>query len=460
MKGSEASIGVIGGGVAGLVATYRLLQQGYRVHLFEAAPSVGGLLRTFEIGGERIECFYHHLFTSDGAAVRMLDELTLLKTVKWRPTTAGIFYGEKVYPFTSTLDLLRFTPLAGIRDRIRLGLVGLRLRRERDGSKFEGVTAIDWMRRNAGERSLRVVWEPLLRGKFGAMADEVPMTWLWNRVRLRFSSRGQLSQKEVLGYQLGSFGVWIDALVKLIEALGGQLETNVGVDRIASDGSRLRIETARGRTHEFDAVLATISNEALLRIAPPLGDEYTGRLKSVAYQDATCLVLSLRHPLTEHYWLSIHDCSVPFLAVVEQTNLVDPERYGGRHVLYMPNYVTRGSSLGQMTEDELAAMYLPHLKRINPLFDESWVDGRWLFRAAGAQPVFTLGAGARLAGHRTPVHGLYLANMAQIYPQDRGQNYSILLGERVAEVISRDLSRDGIPPVPPLDAVPAPFSPD
>src|SRR5438132_7002304 len=260
MKGSEASIGVIGGGVAGLVATYRLVQQGHRVHLFEAAPYVGGLLRTFEIGGERIECFYHHLFTSDGAAVRLLDELTLLKTVKWRPTTAGIFYGGRVYAFTSTVDLLRFTPLAGIRDRIRLGLLGLRLRRERDASKFEGVTAIDWMRRNAGERSLRVIWEPLLRGKFGDMADEVPMTWLWNRIRLRFSSRDLLSQKEVLGYQLGSFGVWVDALVKLIEALGGELETNAAVNRIARDGSQLVIETA-GRTHTFDAVLATISNE-------------------------------------------------------------------------------------------------------------------------------------------------------------------------------------------------------
>src|SRR5206468_10587195 len=96
MKGDAASVAVIGGGVAGLVATYRLLQQGHRVHLFEAESSLGGLLRTFEIGGERIECFHQHLFTSDGAAVRLLDELMLLNTVKWRPTTAGVFYGDRI----------------------------------------------------------------------------------------------------------------------------------------------------------------------------------------------------------------------------------------------------------------------------------------------------------------------------------------------------------------------------
>jgi len=319
------------------------------------------------------------------------------------------------------------------------------------------VTAIDWIRRNAGERSLRVVWEPLLRGKFGDKADGVPMTWLWNRIRLRFSSRGLFSQKELLGYQLGSFAVWIDALIKLIKALGGELETNAAVNRIARDGSQLGIETA-GRTHTFDAVLATISNEAFLGITPPLGEEYAGRLKSVAYQDAVCLVLSLKRPLTGHYWLSINDRSVPFLTVVEQTNLVAPERYGGRHVVYILNDVTQGSSLGHVTEAQLAALYLPHLKRINPQFDESWVDGRWLFHAADAQPVFTLGAGSRLAGHRTPVSGLYLANIAQIYPQDRGQNYSIVLGETVAQMMIEDLIPGRRRQAPGLNAEPEPYS--
>ena len=124
-----SSIAVIGAGVAGLVAAYRLLQQGHSVRIFEAGPQPGGLLRTFEIGDERLESFYHHLFTSDGAAIRLLDELGLLKTINWRTTRMGIFYNDHVYPFTSPWDLMRFRPLLGIRDRIRLGVVALQLRR-------------------------------------------------------------------------------------------------------------------------------------------------------------------------------------------------------------------------------------------------------------------------------------------------------------------------------------------
>jgi protoporphyrinogen oxidase len=439
MNDRAASIAIIGGGVTGLIAAYRLLQHGHRVQIFEAGPSVGGLVRTFDPGGDRLECFYHHLFTGDGAAIRMLDELDLLKTIRWRPSRVGIYYNGRIYPFTSTLDLMKFTPLLGIRDRIRFGLLALSLRRRREAGQFDDITAIEWLRHNAGQRALDVVWEPLLRGKFGEMADQVSMTWLWNRVSQRFSSRGILSQTEVLGYQIGSFSVWIEALVKLVGALG-DISTNSRAERIASDGGRLRVDIAGGTSYTFDAVISTTGNNAFLDISPPLGDEYTEKLRSNVYQDAVCLVLGLTQRFSDFYWLNINDRSIPFVAVVEQTNLIEPERYDGQRIVYVSNYVSGGSQLTQMTADEVYSLYEPHLKRISPSFDESWVRNRWLFHAAEAQPVFTVGAGSRIPNHRTPVRRLYLANMSQIYPQDRGQNQSILLGEKIAAVVEADVS--------------------
>ncbi len=232
MSQSPQTIGIIGGGVAGLTAAYRLLQKGHRIHLFEAAPQLGGLVRTFEIAGEPIECFYHHIFTTDTAVVRLVEELGLGERLTWRPSTVGIFYEDRIYPFVTPMDLLRFSPV-GIIDRVRLGLMGLYLRRQRDGSRYEGVTAKEWIRRFAGQRNLDVVWGPLLRGKFGDLDDELVMTWLWNKIHLRFASRGAgPSQKEVLGYLLGSFGAWIEALIERIRELGGELETGRPVQRI------------------------------------------------------------------------------------------------------------------------------------------------------------------------------------------------------------------------------------
>ena len=439
MDERPASIAVIGAGVAGLVAAYRLLQQGHSVRIFEAGAQPGGPLRTFEVDGERLESFYHHLFTTDGAAIRLLDELGLLKTVAWRTTRMGIFYNDHVYPFTSPWDLMRFRPLLGIRDRIRLGLVALQLRRNQSGEGFDEISALEWLRRYSGRRAVNVIWEPLLRGKFGDMADQISMAWLWNRLRLRFSSRSLLSRREVLGYQRGSFGLWIDAIVRLIGVLGGTIHLNERIASVKRSDGALEVETESGHKHSFDAVVATVSNQAFLSIASGLDEGYAAKLRGLTYQDALCLVLSLDRPLTDFYWLNVNDRSVPFLGVIEHTKLAEPERYSGRHIIYLSNYLPGDSSLLQLDVHALFVHYLPHLKRINPSFEEGWVSDRWRFHAADAQPVFTVGAGSRIAEHRTPVPGLYLANMAQIYPQDRGQNQSIGLGEKVAAMVAADL---------------------
>jgi protoporphyrinogen oxidase len=251
----------------------------------------------------------------------------------------------------------------------------------------------------------------------------------------------------VLGYLLGSFGVLIEALVERIRELGGEIEVDCPVRRIVSDAGRLSLElNGQGQGAVlFDAVVATVANKAFQHIAPPLPEAYAEKLEGVPYQDALCLILALRHPLSATYWLNINDRSVPFLAVIEHTNFIERERYGGRHVVYFSNYLDKQSPLLRMDADELLRLYLPHIKRINDAFDESWVVDRWLFHGPDAQPVFTVGAGSRIPEHRTPVPGLYLANMSQIYPQDRGQNYSILLGEKIADLVALDLVRAGTP---------------
>ena len=40
--------------------------------------------------------------------------------------------------------------------------------------------------------------------------------------------------------------------------------------------------------------------------------------------------------------------------------------------------------------------------------------------------------------HKTPINNLWLASMAQIYPEDRGTNYAIRDGEKVAELILKE----------------------
>ena len=439
-------VGIVGGGVAGMAAAYRLIERGHRVSLYEASPFLGGLVRTFEVGGGRLESFYHHLFSTDTTIVRLIEELGLGDQLVWRDSKVGFYHGGKIYDFVTPLDLLRFTPVPPL-DRVRMGLAALYLRRQKDGSRYESITAAEWVRRYMGKGAYNAVWGPLLRGKFGDFHDELAMVWLWNKIYLRFASRKGLSQREELGYLLGSFGVYIDELERRLRASElAEVHTGRAVREVVVEGGRARgLLLADGERVDCDAAIACMPAHVFHKLAPQLPPEYVEKLTGVRWQWAMCYIMALKRSLSPIYWMNISDDEVPFIACIEHTNFIEPERYGGYHVVYLSNYLNPEHPYFGMEVDEIEREYLPHLTKINPEFSPDWIAERWLFKGPYAQPVVTIGYRDKIPEHRTPIPGLYLATMSQIYPEDRGQNYSIKMGEQVASLAVEDWEKTAAP---------------
>jgi protoporphyrinogen oxidase len=436
-------VAVVGGGVAGLTAAFRLLQAGHQVAVFEAAPELGGLVRTFDAGGEPLECFYHHLFTTDTKIVELIEELGMGDRLVWRDSKVGFYRSGRIWNFVTPMDLLRFKPVPLI-DRVRLGLAGLYLRRQDDWHRYEDITAWEWIRRYVGEKGLDVVWGPLLRGKFADQAEEVAMAWLWSKIHLRFASRkAGVNQQEQLGYMLGSFGVYIRELERRIrDSEAAHVETGQPVKEITvSHGRADGLILSNGRRWPADAVIACVPSERFLPMAPPLGDEYERRVNAARWQWALCYVLALKQSLSPIYWLNISDPGTPFIAVIEHTNFIEKERYGGLNLVYLSNYLTPNHPWFSLSDQELDDLYLPHLTKFNANFSRDWIVDRWVFKGPNAQPVIRRNYRDDMPDHRTPLPGLYLANMQQIYPEDRGQNYSIRMGEQVAQMATEDWAK-------------------
>ncbi|MEX2157790.1 MAG: NAD(P)/FAD-dependent oxidoreductase [Dehalococcoidia bacterium] len=432
-------VAVVGGGVAGMAAAYRLIQRGHQVSLYEASPFLGGLVRTFDTGGDRLEAFYHHLFSTDTTIVRLIEELGLGDKMTWRQSQVGFYSGGKLYPFITPLDLLRFTPAPFI-DRIRMGLAAVYLRRQKDGTRYESITAADWVKRYMGQGAYRAIWGPLLRGKFGDYHDQLAMVWLWNKIYLRFASRKGVSQKEELGYLLGSFGLYIEELERRLRASDlASVHTGTAVQEVIVEDGRARGLQLDGERADFDAVIACMPAHVFAKLAPHLPQTYVDKLLGVTWLSAMCYIMALDRPVSDIYWMNIADDEVPFIACIEHTNFIGPEHYNGRHIVYLSNYLRNDHPYLSMDIDAIEREYLPHMTKINPAFSTDWIKERWLFKGPYAQPVVTKGYRERIPEHRTPVAGLYLATMSQIYPEDRGQNYSIKMGEEVAAMASDDL---------------------
>ncbi len=434
-------IGIIGAGAAGLATAFDLSSKGHKVVVYESAPFIGGQASTVQVGGGALERGYHHLFTNDSAIIGLMADLGVGDKLKWYPSRVGTYTSGKVYKTTTPLDLLRLGALP-IKDRIKLGLFALRVKRIKDWRGLEDQTADYWLRERLGGMAYEKVWAPLLKGKFGDYYDQVGMPWFWSKIQTRFASRQGIRGREMLGYPDGSFDTIFDRLKSAIESRDGEVHLSTPVERVeVIDGVAkalvVRPEGGDETRREFDCVLSTVPSFSFPGLVD-LPDDYLSRLTGVHYLAAVVVILEMSRPLTNIYWMNIADPAVPFLGLIEHTNMLPKEWYGGNNVLYLTNYLDRSEPLFKLSKDELVDLYLPHLTKFNPEFDRSWIKAVHYNALSAAQPIIGTNYSKVIPDHRTPVQRLYLANTTQIYPEDRGTNYSIKMGRELAEMILND----------------------
>jgi protoporphyrinogen oxidase len=403
-----------------------LRQRGHTVTILEAEPEVGGLAAAFDVGGERLERFYHHWFTNDREVMQLIGELGLQDRVMVNPTNTGIYYANNFFRLSTPRDLLNFTPLNWL-DRFRLGVLALRARGVRDWKSLENKSAEEWLCELGGRNVYRVVWEPLLKGKFGPYARDV---WFWNKLKLRGGSRGK-GGEERLAYLKGGFAVLAEALTKSLKQQGCEILLNTPVSRVerASGGWSIY---CHDRILACDNVIATPALPLIADWIRQWADaDYVKSLERIQYLGNVCLVLEMERALSDTYWLNVNDPAFPFVGVIEHTNFEKPASYGGRHIVYLSKYLPHTDRLFQMNPDEFLAFAFPYLKKMFPKLERSQIVRHHLWRARWSQPVVERNYSSLIPATRGPGEGFYICSMAQIYPEDRGTNYAIREGRKI-----------------------------
>jgi protoporphyrinogen oxidase len=374
--------------------------------------------------------------------MKLIDELGLSDRVEINSTNTGIYYANNFFKLASPWDLLNFTPL-GFFDRIRLGLLALRARGIKDWTPLENKTADEWLRELGGENVYRVVWQPLLKGKFGPYAGQISAVWFWNKLKLRGGSRGK-GGEERLAYFRGGFVALADALTSRIKELGGRLELNAPVQSIEPLNGTWRAVTEKGVVTS-DRIIATAALPLVAEMVRNWATaDYVKSLERIQYIGNICLILELDRPLSKTYWLNVNDPSFPFVGVIEHTNFAKPETYGGRHIVYLSKYLPHTDRLYTASSDQFLEYALPFLKIMFPEMDRSWIRNHHLWRARWSQPVVEKRYSKLIPAKDGPKDGFHICSMAQIYPEDRGTNYAIREGRNAALAIAkRILSQHG-----------------
>lgn len=430
---------ILGGGITGLTAAFYLSQKGHELTVLERGSRLGGLAGGFKQPNWQwyLERTYHHIFSNDKAILTLAHEIGFSQFVFSTPSTASLFgeiHNYRIFPVDSPKDFL-FLPELSLFSRMRAGAILAFLKLSPFLKLYERTTAAQFLKKTMGKEVWKVLWEQLFRKKYGKYAENILASFIWARINKRTQS---------LGYPKGGFQRFVDELGKKDMQRGVSISTSTTVEDVKKEGGTYLVSTTdnegKGKTIEADIIISTLPYPVTCKTMKSLlGESYISLQGKRKYLYAINLIIKTKTTILEKsYWLNVGAQDIPIMCIVQHTNFIDADNYGGDKICYIAWYVDGESQLLKMGEEEMLSFVLPHLRAIAPQFKEMpTVVG--LFKAPYAQPIFDAEFASIPRGFTTPAKNVFVANMDMTYPYDRGTNYAVQLGKDVSNFILKSL---------------------
>jgi protoporphyrinogen oxidase len=418
---------VLGAGPMGLMAAMELLKRGHEVDIYERDDRIGGMSASFDFDGLEIERYYHFICKTDYPLFDLLKELGLSEKLRWTDTKMGFFYNGKLYKWGTPFALLAFDGLDFV-SKIRYGLHAMYAKGIKDWRPFDKLRATIWLRKWIGERAYNVLWKSLFDLKLFEYSDDISAAWIGTRIKRVALSRRSLMQ-ESMGYLEGGSTTLLRQMERFIVERGGRIHLKSGIDKVNVANGRVSGIMVGDELRSCDALISTAPIQYVPRLVPDLPAEFAARIGKIKNIPVACVILKLKHPLSENFWMNINDASIEIPGVIEYSNLnrMSPS------VVYAPFYMPKTHPKWARTNDELVQEVISYLPKLNPTFSPDWVLASHCHRYDFAQTICPPGFYDMLPPMKTPIAGLFMADTSYYYPEDRSINESIAVARALAD---------------------------
>jgi protoporphyrinogen oxidase len=421
-------VAVIGAGPMGLACAYELLKNHHQVDIYEKDDRIGGMSASFDFDGLTIERYYHFICRTDTPLFELLNELNLSEALCWQDTKMGFFCDGKLYKWGDPFHLLTF-PKLDLISKLRYALHIFYTKNISHWDKLDQVNAIPWLKKWAGEKAYHKLWDYLFELKFYEHKDNISAAWIGTRIKRVALSRKNLLT-ENLGYLEGGSNTLLSALEKHIFAKEGNIYLNAGIERIMIENNQVQGIIINGEKRFYDQVVSTIPLPYVPHIAPDLPKAIIEQIKAINNCGVVCVLLKLRFPLTENFWLNVNDPTMEIPGLIEYTNLYQKSE----SVIYVPFYMPKTHPKSSQDDNSFIDEVCGYLQRINPAFSKEWVLATHVSRYEFAQPICTPNFYQQLPPMRTPIQGFVMADTSYYYPEDRSISESVKVGRELAHL--------------------------
>ncbi len=414
----------------GLICALDLLKAGHDVDVYERDDRIGGMSAAFDFDGLAIERYYHFICKTDYPLFDLLAELGLADRLRWTDTKMGFYWNGRLYKWGTPQALLRFDGLTFI-EKIRYAAHVMKTKSVTDWSALDKIGALQWLKTELGERAYDILWHRLFYLKFYELSDKLSAAWLGTRIKRVALSRRNLLH-ESLGYLEGGSKVLLDSMRARIEALGGRIHLKHGIDRIITGGdAKVRAIVVNGAEHAVDKVICTAPIQYVPALVPDLPEEFAARIRAIRNIPVACVILKLKHRLSENFWMNICDDSIEIPGVIEYSNL-NPG--AGPAIVYAPFYMPKTHPKFARDNQAFIEETIDYLGKLNPQFKRDWVLATHCHRYDFAQTICPPGFSSMLPPMSTPIAGLFMADTSYYYPEDRSISESVKVGRKLAQI--------------------------
>ena len=421
---------ILGGGLSGLVAADKLLDNGFSVTILEGAPFIGGLASSFLVEGDQVPRFNHHIVRSNTLTLKYLNKYHLMGNNTWKRIKVGIATKGKVYNINNPFQLLKFPELS-LWGKFRFGLFGIYSIFIMNPNRIDDTMDLDsWLDKVAGKEVKESIWKQLYgRNKFNIPLKQISAKQFANR----------LHEKEAYDYftypEKNMQGM-IDGLEKDIKKKKGIIKYPVAIKHVDIKNKSVTYnlrENIGGSKNDglcfiaYDILINTIPVPELIKITSGLPKTYVDNIKKLRYVPVICLVFGTKDNLKDGmYWINLFNERIHI--IYQHSVLVD--KYKSK-ITWAIRYGGSEEDLYK-SDDEIKKLYIPTLKKYFPDMKLKWLK---VFREKYAEPIYDKNYSKYAPTYETPIPYLFNAGIQVTFPKIRNMNVALESGEIVADKI-------------------------
>ena len=311
---------IIGGGITGLSAAWKLSEKGYKVDVVESDKSIGGLAQSIKVGNYFFDIGPHSFFTVDKEVFKKVmdlfegepSEIPFSKRI-----VKMMFKGKFVdYPLSAKSVLIQMGILSAImcslsftKSYIRTSISSLLVKKTQN----ENLTVKQWAIDNFGKYLYLNFFKPYTEQFWKIETSELSHRVIPSSKKLDFARTlkhllinkylelskrepGKLSlvERESLPsyYPKKGYGEIANRIGKQIKSNGGEIYTSQEVDKIILNSENSFDVKTKDKTFSGDFVISTIPiNNSASKIYPVLEENITKSAKKLEYLSLVLLYL-------------------------------------------------------------------------------------------------------------------------------------------------------------------------